>query len=743
MKSFLLFLLASFASLSMAQTLPTEKVFFASDRMHYDIGDSIYISGWLTRTDSKTTSPYSRYLYVEMVDCNDSIYTRQKISVDQHGGFTTVLPLNASTQYGTYFLRAFSKLMCNFSDITILSYPIEIRKEGFTRHHSNGPALCRIYPEGGHLSSGGIQKMAVYITDADGNPWQTPFSITDAKGAVLFSAATTASGWQMLSIQPQHGVQYYLRVEDDNDHPTFAFPLIDDSTPSLHLTQRNNRIGYSIEGKIPEDAKLFAYNQSTGLVLLPLKKQGDIDMTNIGYELVSLILTDNQYNTLSEGHLWHSQSITPTPSIRTEYATGETLSADSILCDSSAASVIRFIPLDEMTHALTSDYLPTATAVVNFETDLTSEVPFPSRYALTNETDRTTDINCWLLSANFCRLDIAQVMKDGWTARYQPEVANVIRGKIYGGDRNWKLKEGTAVAYQHSNARAFTADMRKDGTFYMPIGDYAPGDYFFVCASDKKNEVGVYDYDFLSDTIPSIRNYRKYDITNAFTLTQPRNATNTFNWKGVNALPEVKITARVKKDYAQEEKVFYGNKLITEEQMDKRQYQSFQQIIYHFAPYMRLTSVSKGSDVDARMSEGTSSGSSQLIWHLYPASRISTLSGSAEIKIYIDGVLTEATNAVNLYMDNIATVEFLGPAQSLAYHPFCLNGCLEIKTKDFKLQKIKSKGVKYIPAIGIANYNMDKPATKAPQKAGTYVMIIDRLTSDYSQQTIAREVTVK
>ena len=158
---------------------------------------------------------------------------------------------------------------------------------------------------------------------------------------------------------------------------------------------------------------------------------------------------------------------------------------------------------------------------------------------------------------------------------------------------------------------------------------------------------------------------------------------------------------------------------------------------------MRLTSVSKGSDVDARMSEGTSSGSSQLIWHLYPASRISTLSGSAEIKIYIDGVLTEATNAVNLYMDNIATVEFLGPAQSLAYHPFCLNGCLEIKTKDFKLQKIKSKGVKYIPAIGIANYNMDKPATKAPQKAGTYVMIIDRLTSDYSQQTIAREVTVK
>lgn len=743
MKSFLLFLLASFASLSMAQTLPTEKVFFASDRMHYDIGDSIYISGWLTRTDNKVTLPYSRYLYVEMVDCNDSIYTRQKISVDDHGGFSTVLPLNASTQYGTYFLRAFTKMMCNFSDITIPSYPIEIRKEGFTRHHSNGAALCRIYPEGGHLSSGGIQKMAVYITNADGSPWQTPFSITDDKGSVIFSSSTTASGWQMLALQPQQGVQYYLREENNNDHPTFAFPLIDDNTPSLRLMQCNNRIGYSIEGKIPEDAKLFAYNQSVGLVLLPIKKQGDIDLSNIGNELISLILTDNQYNTLSEGHLWHSQSTTATPNIRTEYIAGQALIADSILCDTSAASVIRFIPLDEMNHALTSDYLPTAAAVVNFESDLTSEVPFPSRYALSNKTDRTTDINCWLLSASFCRLDIAQVMKDGWTARYQPEVTNVIRGKIYGGDRNWKLKEGTAVAYQHSNARAFTAEMRKDGTFYMPIGDYPEGDYFFVCASDKKNEVGRYDYDFLSDTIPSVRNYGRYDIANAFTQSTSKDAANKFNWKGVNALPEVKITARVKKDYAQEEKVYYGNKLITEEQMDKRQYQTFQQMIYHFAPYMRLTSVSEGSDVDSRTSEGVSSGSSQLTWHLYPASRISTFSGSSEIKIYIDGILTDATNAVNLNMDNVATVEFLGPSQALAYHPFCLNGCLEIKTKNFKLQKIKSKGVKYMPAIGIANYNMDQPVAKAPQNPGKYVMIIDRLTNDFRPQTIAREVTVR
>ncbi len=128
----ILLLLSLFSYILTAQTLPTEKVFFASDRLHYDVGDSVFISGWLMRTDNKTTLPYSRYLYLEMVDNNDSIYARQKLSVGENGEFFTVLPLVTSTHYGMYYLRAYSKMMCNFSDITIPSYPVEICKGDFT-----------------------------------------------------------------------------------------------------------------------------------------------------------------------------------------------------------------------------------------------------------------------------------------------------------------------------------------------------------------------------------------------------------------------------------------------------------------------------------------------------------------------------------------------------------------------------------------------------------------------------------
>lgn len=744
MKHLLLFIFSFLSSLAVAQTLPTEKVFFASDKMHYDIGDTIYINGWLMRSDNKTTLPYSRYLYLEMVDQNDSIYTRQKISVDDHGAFTTVLPLEGSTHYGVYFLRAFSKMMCNFGDITIPSYPIEIRKEGFTTHHSNGGALCRIFPEGGYLSSGGIQKMAVYLSDNDGNPWQTPFSVTDAEGTVLFSSSTTASGWQMLALEPKEGVQYYIKVEGNKDLPAFAFPAIDNSKPSLRLMQRNDRIGYSIEGQIPSDAKLFAYNQSIGLVLLPVKRQGDIDVSDIGEGLVSLILTDNNYNTLSEGHIWHGKPTAQTTNLRREYSAGETLSLDSIVGDSSMTAMVRFVPLNEMTQAVTSDYLPTAAAIIHYESDLTSELPFPRHYAQGNATDRMTDIRCWLLSATFCRLDIAKAMKDGWIARYQPEVTNAIRGKIYGGGRKWKLKEGNVFAYQKSTAETFSAEMRKDGTFDMTIGDFPQGDDFFVNAFDKKGQPDRYDFDFLSDTIPAVRNYEREDIASAFNQTTTPSTTKTFNWKGVNALPEVKITARVKRDYTQEEKEFYGNKLLTEKEMDKRNYQDFQQMIYHYAPYMRFVSESP-TDIDDMkdFSNGNNSDGPSQRWHLYPAMKVSTLNGKAEIKIYVDGVLVDGTNAVNLNMSDIASVEYLNAAQALAYHPFCLEGCLEIKTKKFKPSTVVSKGVKYIPAIGIANYGLHPRTMRAPKKPGEYVMIIDRLTMACTPQTIASKVIVR
>jgi len=727
------------AYMGMAQTLPTEKVFFASNRMHYASGDTIRVSGWLVRTDNMTTLPYSQYLYLEMVDASDSIFARQKISVDENGAFTTLLPIDFKAPQGAYFLRAFSKMMCNFSDITIPTFPIEIRKEGFTARRTEGGMQCNVFPEGGHLTAGEMQKVAINICDEAGNPWQTSFRITDSDGNTVLSAATTASGWQIIPISPVKGKHYYIKVEGDKEMPLWAMPEIDDSTPALRLSQRKDRIHFRIDGELPKDAKLYSYNQSTGLMLLSVQKQGDVDISGVGTGLTTLILTDKNNHTLSEGHIWQSTSMKQTSEIRTEYNVGEGIAPKEIAAGNST-TIVRFIPLDEAGMAITSDYIPTAEATINFESDLISEMPFPRNYAMESKADRMTDIICWMHSARFGRMDIAKAMEK----KYQPEVANTIRGKVYGKGKHWKLKEGSVIAYQRSNAATFTADMHKDGTFHMPVGDYPQGDGFFVSAVDKKNNSDFYDYEFLGDTLPSVRNYKKYALEGSTLQTSANDSWKKFDWDGVNDIPEVRITAHVKKDYVQEEKEFYGNKLLTEEEMDKHNYQTFQQMIYHYAPYMKLIQAGVIVDDDSQgaKKEVVAAGGPPE-YHLYPASRLSTLKGSTEIKIFIDGALVTATEAVNINMSDIATVEFLSPAQSLARHAFCLDGCLELTTKGFNPQSIKSKGVMYIPTIGIANYGVAKPEITTPDKPGEYLMIIDCLTEDHQPQTFIQKVSVK
>lgn len=197
--------------------------------------------------------------------------------------------------------------------------------------------------------------------------------------------------------------------------------------------------------------------------------------------------------------------------------------------------------------------------------------------------------------------------------KYQPEVTNAIKGTVWGKGKNWKPKEGNIVAYQRSNAETFLTEIRKDGTFFLPIGDYPQGDSFFVSAHDKKNGSGQYEYEFYGDTIPTVMNYRKGLLGDTVSVTATDAGRQGFNWHGVNNLSDVVVTAYVKKDYAKEEKEFYGDKLITEDVMDKRNYQTFQQMIYHFSTYMKLVSSTRDDGLD-ETEKGTGSG--PLTWHL-------------------------------------------------------------------------------------------------------------------------------
>ena len=89
-------------------------------------------------------------------------------------------------------------------------------------------------------------------------------------------------------------------------------------------------------------------------------------------------------------------------------------------------------------------------------------------------------------------------------------------------------------------------------------------------------------------------------------------------------------------------------------------------------------------------------------------------------------------------------MEYLTPAQSIARHSLCINGCLELTTKGFKPEAVESKGVMYTPSLGIANYADEARKTfAAPAKKGDYLMVVDCLSADYAPCTVARKVSVR
>ena len=138
-----------------AQVLPSEKLFFMSDQMSYEQGDTAWIEGRVIRSDNDTTFvPYSRYVYVELADERDTVLVRQKLVCDSIGNFITRMPIDYWLP-GYYYMRAYSKVMANFAPETLPIFPIRIG-EDMEPGILPSDLACSFYPEGGHLVNGCI-----------------------------------------------------------------------------------------------------------------------------------------------------------------------------------------------------------------------------------------------------------------------------------------------------------------------------------------------------------------------------------------------------------------------------------------------------------------------------------------------------------------------------------------------------------------------------------------------------------
>lgn len=104
---------------------PQEKVYLHTDKDHYEAGDKVWFRAYLTNSFNHRLSDYSRFVYVELRDRQDSLYSRIKIGL-RDSAFSGFMPLPTKLAQGDYFLRAYSFWMQNGGDDYVFRKKIRV-----------------------------------------------------------------------------------------------------------------------------------------------------------------------------------------------------------------------------------------------------------------------------------------------------------------------------------------------------------------------------------------------------------------------------------------------------------------------------------------------------------------------------------------------------------------------------------------------------------------------------------------
>jgi len=270
------FFLSLLCSLIATAQLPTD---FRSEQIYLNLlqkeclaGDTLRLEGQVTSLASDRFLPYSNYLYIECFNEKDSVLVRQKVSCKENGYFSTHLPTEYEWPVGVYYLRAYTRLMQNFSYESFAQQPFLIGKEYPKKEEQVYEARCTIVPSGGKLVADHPQILAVLLTDDCTFPVSASLQLMSEKGDTLELVRTSASGMAQLKFIPLLGVNYYLTGNIDGRDYRFPLP---NATNDIKVQGSLNgkRLSYQILNRSAESNILYTYDRLNGLTRTNVEKK--------------------------------------------------------------------------------------------------------------------------------------------------------------------------------------------------------------------------------------------------------------------------------------------------------------------------------------------------------------------------------------------------------------------------------------------------------------------------------------
>ena len=192
------------------------------------------------------------------------------------------------------------------------------------------------------------------------------------------------------------------------------------------------------------------------------------------------------------------------------------------------------------------------------------------------------DIDAWLKSATFKRFDIKEIadMDTLFSYRILPEFSMALKGTIYD-DASSKhpMNKGTVVAYNNYDRLPFDTEVDSKGRFSVNVSDFPVGTEFFLQGINNKGVIKSTIITVDPDTFPTAEGV---SYINPFTRNRYSTGETTISGEGnskLRELPDVVIKARTQREESPNDKIFYGVRFKSREQIEERKYNTLKDII--------------------------------------------------------------------------------------------------------------------------------------------------------------------
>ncbi len=742
MKRIHILILSMLASaLSSVAQLPvdfrSEQIYLAPQSTTYLPGDTVRVEGQVTCVARGRVFPYSRYLYVELIDDNDIVITRQKIGCNDRGYFRTDVVLSPSQSVGQCYLRAYTQLMRNFSLGSFAQQPISV---GVTTDMAFGEAsrdTCVVSVDGGVLIPGVPQTVTAVVQSGRKPVAGRHMRLLDADGEIVAKAVTSPSGFATFSFIPLEGVTYEIAGSSDSYSRRYPVPAVDITAVKLLCSLTGRRLAFNIVGgigPIPAERHIYVYDRFNGLSHLELIGNSGVVEFAVDPSVVTLFLTDGDHNIVAERTVAQPASRTDTSPVLamsdTVVSAGELQFAlQDYLPDTSAIVIKRIVPDNESLAA-------SAVEALCFHSDFDSPLPFPSRIGNGSPADGRSDIQAWLSTARFKRFTIKDVaVNDTAIYSFMPEMALSIEGQAVR-KKKFPVKSGTVVAYNTRNYFVYDVPVTEDGRFRIAVDDFDEGTEFFVQYINDKGKAEWLEFKMPDDSYPPVFIDSRLRNTDLKYFRRSGIAMND-SVDGSYLLPDVIVKARAQMEKHEDSKTFYGFRYKDRDEIERRHYHRLLDVlkdmpvieVYKGRPFPTEEEEEKMLIANKNYDSTVSHGPGESRWIIRTRRGTSLLFKNPSIPLLLDGTKYEEDMydmILNMSADELESVEYLAPSEAQRYSTYALNGAVLVKTRGLSRPIDKrSKGMVLRPA-GLTDSPDALPEQLfAPSSPGHYRLLVD------------------